>query len=150
MTLRTLSPGARLISPRVKSFLDAKLAPGTSLGRAGGIIVGMSITFRMTALYAGWLLASIAETRELSAAPAGVNLNARSVPHQRHGELPLPEPVLLGSEPQFPPGRASNEAATWEYVRRQEEADGLFTMDVARKNARNHALFHLLNRPAAA
>lgn len=111
----------------------------------------MSIGFRFTTLYAAWLVATLAETQELTAAPAGVNVDQPSAPHQWHGELPEPEPVILPPE-SFPVGRPSNNAMIMmaDHTRQQQESDALFTMEVARKNARNSAIFHLLRSPPEA
>jgi hypothetical protein len=58
----------------------------------------MSIGVRFTALYAAWLVASLTEAHELGEAHAGVNVDAPKAPHQWHGELPQPQPVLRPAE----------------------------------------------------
>ena len=76
---------------------------------------GMSIDVRLTALYLAWLAATLAETRELAPAPAGVNVDgARG--HQRwHCELPLPQPVLMASPPPPPPPFQPTQQPAWHH-----------------------------------
>jgi hypothetical protein len=108
----------------------------------------MSAEVRFAALYAAWLIATVAETRELAAEPAGVHIDVPHAPHQWHSELPFPRPVMLPPVP-FPVGRPSNNAMIIaDQARRRQENDALFTMEVARKNRRNAALFHLLQAQA--
>jgi hypothetical protein len=110
----------------------------------------MSSVIRVLVLFAAWLVACIAELRD-SVAQAGVNLDEPKAPHQWHGELPLPQPVLLPPEQQPVPRMLNNSMmAAAQACEEQENRNALFTMEVARKNLRNAALFTLLNHPPAA
>jgi hypothetical protein len=108
----------------------------------------MSIAVRFIALLVAWLVAFIAELRELGGAHAGMNVDAPKVPHQWHAEFRVPQPVLLPPLPQGPvPSMVNNsQMVAAQHWQAQQERDALFTMEVIRKNARNAALLTILTR----
>jgi hypothetical protein len=113
----------------------------------------VSIGIRFTALYTAWLVACLTEIRDVSDVHAGVNVDEPKAPHHWHAEFEVPQPVLLPpTRPQPLLGGYVNNSmmANQDAWQEQQERDALFTMEVARKNLGNAALFHVLNRPPAA
>ena len=111
----------------------------------------MSIGIHFAALFAAWLLACLAELRDVIVAPAGAAIEKRRAPPQHEAELRIPKPLLLPPEPlQGPVPRMVNNSAmaAAQACQEQQNRDALFTMEVARKNLRNAALFHLLRTPS--
>jgi hypothetical protein len=111
----------------------------------------MSPELRFSALYAAWLIACLGEIRDVSDdTHAGVNVSEPKAPHHWDAEFRVPQPVLLPPPPQPAVPRMVNTSTmindAWQ---EQQNRDALFTMEVARKNSLNAALFHLLSRPPA-
>jgi hypothetical protein len=86
-----------------------------------------------------------------SNAHAGVNVDEPKAPHLWDAEFAVLQPVLLPPPPpQLVPRMVNTSMMANDAWQEQQNRDALFTMEVARKNLRNAALFHLLNRPPAA
>jgi hypothetical protein len=101
----------------------------------------MSIGTRFAALFAAWLLACIAELRDVIVHAAGAAIEKRRASPQADAELSVPKPVLLPPPPpQGPVSRLANTAMmAAEHWQEQQNRDALFMMEVARKNLRNAA-----------
>jgi len=109
----------------------------------------MSLVIRCLVLFAAWLVAFIAELRD-SVAHSGVSVDEPKALHLWHAEFEVPRPELLPPSPQPLPRMVNTSMTAAQHWQEQSERDALFTMEVARKNLRNAALFTLLNRPPAA
>jgi len=97
------------------------------------------------ALFAAWLVAVLLETRDLGDVHHGVNADVPKAPHLWHSELEVPQPVLTPPPPEPLPSFVNNSAAgAAEHWAEQERRNGLFTIEVARKNPRNAALLTVL------
>jgi hypothetical protein len=70
---------------------------------------------------------------------AGVNADESKAPRQWHAEFKNPQPV-----PPLPRMVNNSMMAAAQAWQEQQERDALFTMEVARKNLRNAALFTLM------
>jgi hypothetical protein len=164
---------SRLHTPRGSYFGVSITVVPLVLGRVGSgggayTLRAMSARFQMSALFAAWLAAAVA-LLAAAAEPATAVTDPCVQPSETLCPLEPQQPLdkveheverddaERAKAEQAPPrplqpvprmvntSMMANDA--WQ---EQQNRDALFTMEIARKNLRNAALFHVLSRPPAA